>query len=786
MSREFTDEQLEQAVREARPDMPPPSHLAATVVAAAGEAPSRRRRPRVLGLVMVAGLAAVALAWWMIGPVGGPPLVVVGAQRGGVTGRWGRGLAVGTKLSAGAVVRTAKGGRVSLFTRHGSELTLDEDSELALARDGRGATLRRGRLYCRNREHEFARLDTSAGEIRLLGTEVSAAQKRSGEVAVTVVKGQVELVNARGRARVRAGRRAVLARAQAPGEGEEVSPTAALAWYTGRLDVVSDLGQIAYTVQHDPYVIEVWAMNADGSDKRLVKTYLSASGHLGAWLAQSPWVYMGPDYGNSFATSAGTTGWLLNVITGEEFAMALPPEYHGTFDAVLSPDARHIAFAGARQSEAGDSVQVEPGVFVYDVDTGKTEQRYQGLVSGHITWTPDSRYLLASLGETYTLHEETAEPYLRTNTQPLALISVASGEVRGLGVRGTEASFSPDGSRLAYSGDFPPDTGSYYRGTPGGGSVFVLDLTSNAPPQRISPRGEGALSPLWSPDGTRVAYWMAQSTRNGSAFSVYVAAADGSGTSKVYDQQGWLERLSWSPDGEALYVATSNTATSTGVLAIASDGSGPIADLGGTKEDSPLTPEQKAELSAVSGDLRAAWSQYQSAHADFHLGHLEEGRAKLRRVSDLLGGVLYRAPSLSVSARDAARLADAAAADAGRPDAAILANACRTRLNMLRTYLQWEAVREGHFPDEAWFLAQAGRTASDFSGRYYVASFSCPESGRPYLYTPPPAGRDPQIGEVLVTCPTHPEHRLVWTEAMQRYLEFQRRAEARHHAEGAR
>jgi hypothetical protein len=66
-----------------------------------------------------------------------------------------------------------------------------------------------------------------------------------------------------------------------------------------------------------------------------------------------------------------------------------------------------------------------------------------------------------------------------------------------------------------------------------------------------------------------------------------------------------------------------------------------------------------------------------------------------------------------------------------------------------------------------------------------VASFSCPESGRPYLYTPPPAGRAPEIGEVLVTCPTHPEHRLVWTEAMQRSLEVERRAQARRRAESA-
>ncbi len=91
-------------------------------------------------------------------------LLAVVAAKGMATDGAGQALRVGARLPAGCVVRTGGDGRVTLVTRRGSELTLGAKSSLALSSDGRTADLQAGRVYCRNRGHEFAALTTPRGE----------------------------------------------------------------------------------------------------------------------------------------------------------------------------------------------------------------------------------------------------------------------------------------------------------------------------------------------------------------------------------------------------------------------------------------------------------------------------------------------------------------------------------------------------------------------------------------------------------------------------------------------
>jgi hypothetical protein len=49
----------------------------------------------------------------------------------------------------------------------------------------------------------------------------------------------------------------------------------------------------------------------------------------------------------------------------------------------------------------------------------------------------------------------------------------------------------------------------------------------------------------------------------------------------------------------------------------------------------------------------------------------------------------------------------------------------------------------------------------------------CPE-GDSFVYHPPAAGADPRVGDVIATCPNHPESRLVWTEGLAGMLRERR------------
>jgi hypothetical protein len=691
-------------------------------------------------------------------------LVVVVAVHQSATDSKGRALQVGDRLPAGTAFATGAGGRLTLVTRHGSEFTLDAKSGIAISRDGRSADLRAGRLYCRNREHEFAAISTAAGKIELLGTVVGAAIKGTQSVAVTVVEGKVRLANAHGEAVVSAGRKALLVAQLPPEEGTVTDVATETAWYDGRR-IISDYGEIAYAVfRGDQNITEIWVMNADGTGKHKVKAYIGGAS-LGPWLpgqqvllvqpAGLLWTY--PDFTQQRAdTNSGApmvepwiTWWLLDAATGQDVSITVPAEYQA-FHMALSPDATMIAFGGTRRSNPTDPKSWEAGTWLYDLHTGVITRLLDESIDSPPAWSPDGRRLALPAGGVWS-----GDYRLR-----LVVVDVETRSVADLNVAGTDPCFSPDGARLAYVAGI---TGHHTSRDQG--KIFVLDLAAGAQPRQISPgpEGWGSSSPQWSADGTRVFYTVQGLADRRNDWILKVAAADGSGSREVYRGMFW--QAAWNRAGDALYVQDLKK----GMLLVAADGSGVIADLGGNEDESPLSPAEKANFQAAQTTLRQAVFQHAMGNRDAYYGQMAEAKASHRNSAQLFAEMPWRYPYLGLSLTNALIYADAEQAMADESTSQMLLATCKQRLSHAAYLVAAYYRKTGKYAldlaaVETWAKALPLTTMNDvirLDRDDTSVIFRCPQ-GDLFTYTQPAPGTEPNEGDVMLTCPNHPDCKATW------------------------
>lgn len=117
--------------------------------------------------------------------------------------------------------------------------------------------------------------------------------------------------------------------------------------------------------------------------------------------------------------------------------------------------------------------------------------------------------------------------------------------------------FSPDASQIAYS-----------MGLEGTQHIFIHD-TVRSTTRRLTFDGTLNALPVWSPDGTRIAYF---SDRAGRGLNVFITPADGSGRPEALTTgDGTLLPTSFSPDGKllALMQQSGTGALNAAVLTIA-------------------------------------------------------------------------------------------------------------------------------------------------------------------------------------------------------------------------
>jgi Tol biopolymer transport system component len=179
----------------------------------------------------------------------------------------------------------------------------------------------------------------------------------------------------------------------------------------------------------------------------------------------------------------------------------------GAVQPIWSPDRSMIAF-GPPSIGSG----LDPQVWVVNADG--TNQRPIATLGEWTEWSPDSTRLVWT--DSVFTTDNTGE-YAR-----MWIGNVASGEVRQLGPRGTVTHWLPDGEHISYVPAEEPESG-----------IFVIPVDGGEPVELTT-----GVGPWWSPDGSSLLVERGNAT--------YLVSADGAQDRLLIDGAG---SPAWSPDG---------------------------------------------------------------------------------------------------------------------------------------------------------------------------------------------------------------------------------------------
>jgi dipeptidyl aminopeptidase/acylaminoacyl peptidase len=236
-----------------------------------------------------------------------------------------------------------------------------------------------------------------------------------------------------------------------------------------------------------------------------------------------------------------------------------------------SPDGKWIAFLSDRPGQLSGSPDGKKQLYVISTDGGEAQQltKTENDVNA-LAWSPDSKHIAFSTedpepkvlkdrkekyGDYFVVHADYQMTHL-WSIEPGAAIENAAAEPKRLTEGGKFSvggfSWSPDGTRIAFSAQKDPDLISSESE-----DLYVVNVKDLAVKKIVSTPGPDS-NPKWSPDGKMIAY----ETVAGSKYYYYtnvriaVVPAEG-GTpqilSEAFDEDPGL--IEWGPDG--IYFAAS-------------------------------------------------------------------------------------------------------------------------------------------------------------------------------------------------------------------------------------
>ena len=89
------------------------------------------------------------------------------------------------------------------------------------------------------------------------------------------------------------------------------------------------------------------------------------------------------------------------------------------------------------------------------------------------------------------------------------------------------------------------------------GGIAVINADGSGDPIMLSAHPTGDSKPVWSPDGSRIAFEsLRDDVTNLKFLDIYVMNSDGSHLERITNTDGWYAQPDWSPDGSRLAIAS--------------------------------------------------------------------------------------------------------------------------------------------------------------------------------------------------------------------------------------
>ena len=213
----------------------------------------------------------------------------------------------------------------------------------------------------------------------------------------------------------------------------------------------------------------------------------------------------------------------------------------------LSPDGSKIVFESNRRRTGSEPFNTSD-LFVMNADgTGQTL-----LVRGSsATWSPDGKQIAFHASASGSGHPIKPDPGAATSDNDIFVLDIGNTNARPRNITNNPAAidddpdWSPDGRTILFTSHAVTDNPV---NSPSA-EIFTIAADGAGSPTRLTNNAEEERAPAWSPDGTRIVFCC---RRGGPDFEICVMNADGTGQVQLTDNDIPDLTPSWSPDGRKI------------------------------------------------------------------------------------------------------------------------------------------------------------------------------------------------------------------------------------------